>query len=116
MDKIKQLTGKNQNEYEPIAKEIINNADIELFKELVSKDDFLFDFVKTNVAKRLENACTKENYKNLLKFLNVYSPYYEDFITSTLAQFGDSEVTDIMLEKLQNGTINEKTYASGFFA
>jgi hypothetical protein len=46
MDKIKQLTGKNQNEYEPVAKQIIDNADTELFEELVSKDDFLFDFVK----------------------------------------------------------------------
>lgn len=116
MDKIKQLTGKNQNEYEPIAKEIIDNTDLELFKELVSKDDFLFDFVKANVAKRLENACNKNNYKNLIKFLDIYSPYYEDFITSTLAQYGDAEVADIMLSKLQSGTTNEKTYASGYFA
>ena len=116
MDKIKQLTGKNQNEYEPIAKHIIDKADVDLFKELVSKDDFLFDFVKANVAKRLESACNKDNYKNLLKFLNVYSPYYEDFITSTLAQFGDNEIVNIMLDKLTSGTVNEKTYASGFFA
>ena len=74
MDKIKQLTSKNQNEYEPIAKEIIDGADTKLFEELVSKDDFLFDFVKSNVAQRLEKACNKSNYKNLLKFLNIYSP------------------------------------------
>ena len=116
MDKIKQLTGKNQNEYEPVAQEIINNADTELFSELVSKDDFLFDFVKTNVASRLERACNKNNYKNLLKFLNIYSPYYEDFITSTLAQYGDNEISNIMLDKFKSGTISEKTYAAGFFA
>ena len=75
MDKIKQLTGKNQKEYEAVAFEIVNNADIELFEELVSKDDFLFDFVKSNVAQRLERACNKSNYKNLLKFLDIYSPY-----------------------------------------
>ena len=116
MDKIKQLTGKNQAEYEAIAKEIIDNADVELFKELVSKDDFLFDFVKSNVAKRLENACNKSNYKNLLKFLGIYSPYYEDFISSTLAQFGDDEINDIMLEKFTNGTVSEKTYSAGYFS
>lgn len=115
MDKIKLLTGKNPQDYEPIAQEIINKPDIELFKELVSKDDFLFDFIKTNVAQRLEKACTKENYRNLFKFLDVYSPYYEDFITSTLAQFADEEDSNMMLEKLRNGTTNEKIYASGFF-
>ena len=116
MDKIKQLTGKNQNEYEPVAKQIIDNADTELFEELVSKDDFLFDFVKSNVARRLENACNPGNYKNLLKFLNIYSPYYEDFIASTLAQFGDDEITNVMLEKFKSGTVSEKTYAAGFFS
>ncbi|MBO6273340.1 hypothetical protein J6O48_11250 [bacterium] len=116
MDKIKQLTGKNQKEYEAVAFEIVNNADIELFEELVSKDDFLFDFVKSNVAQRLERACNKSNYKNLLKFLDIYSPYYEDFITSTLAQYGDNEITEIMLEKLKNGTLSEKIYSAGFFS
>lgn len=116
MDKIKLLTGKNPQDYEPIAYEIINNSDVELFKELVSRDEFLFDFVKSNVAQRLERACNKTNYKNLLNFLDVYSPYYEDFITSTLAQFADNEVTETVLDKLKNGSENEKIYAAGFFA
>lgn len=116
MDKIKLLTGKNPHDYEPIAFEIINDSNVELFEELVSKDDFLFDFVKSNVAQRLEKACNKSNYKNLLNFMDVYSPYYEDFITSTLAQFADAEVTDIILEKLKTGTVNEKIYSAGFFA
>lgn len=116
MDKIKQLTGKNAKEYEPVAAQIINNADVELFKELVSKDDYLFDFVKANVAQRLENACNKENYKNLLKFLDIYSPYYEDFITSTLSLYGDEEVRDIMLDKFKNGSDDAKIYAAGFFS
>lgn len=116
MDKIKQLISKNQNEYEAVAQEMINNADVGLFEELVSKDDFLFDFVKSNVAQRLERACNKDNYKNLLKFLNIYSPYYEDFISSTLALFGDDGITNVMLEKFKSGTVSEKTYAAGFFS
>ncbi|MCM1265152.1 MAG: hypothetical protein NC200_03045 [Candidatus Gastranaerophilales bacterium] len=116
MDKIKQLTGKNPKEYEPIASQIINNADVELFEELVSKDDFLFDFVKSNVAQRLEKACNKDNYKNLLEFLDIYSPYYEDFITSTLSLYGDDEVTDIMLERFKSGSDDAKIYSAGFFA
>jgi len=114
--KIKQLTGKNQGEYEAVAREIIDTANVELFKELVSKDDFLFDFIKSNVAQRLERACNKNNYKNLLKFLNIYSPFYEDFISSTLAQFGDDEVTNTMLNKLISGSDSEKIYSAGYFS
>lgn len=116
MDKIKLLTGKNPQDYEPIAFDIINNSNVELFEELVSKDDYLFDFVKANVAQRLEKVCTKQNYKNLLNFLDVYSPYYEDFITSTLAQFADEDVVNVILEKLASGSVNEKIYSAGFFA
>jgi len=116
MDKIKLLTGKNPKEYEVVAAEIINNGDVDLFKELVSRDDFLFDFVKANVASRLENACNKENYKNLLKFLDTYSPYYEDFISSTLALYADDSVVDAMLDKLKSGSADAKIYAAGFFS
>lgn len=116
MDKIKQLTGKNQNEYETVAKHIIDNADVDLFKELISKDDFLFDFVKSNVAQRLEKACNKTNYRNLLKFLDIYSPHYEDFISSSLAQYGDNEIDDIMLDKFENGSLSEKIYSAGYFS
>ena len=49
-DKLKKLTGKNPKDFEPVAYSLINNNDTELFSELVSKDDFLFDFVKQNVA------------------------------------------------------------------
>ena len=40
MDLIKKLTGKNPSEYEPIAKSLVDNSDVELFKKLVSQDDF----------------------------------------------------------------------------
>ena len=85
-DLIKKLTGKNQSDYEPVARQLINIPDINLFEELVKQDDFLFDFVKQNVAKRLQNACNASNYRNLLALMKIYSPFYEDFIVSTLAK------------------------------
>ena len=69
MDLIKKLTGKNPSEYEAVAKSLVNNSDINLFSKLVKQDDFLFDFIKENVAKRIQNACNKDNYLNLLNFL-----------------------------------------------
>ena len=72
MDLIKQLTGKNKQDYEHAAAHIINNADVKSFEELVSKEDFLFDFIKQNAAKRLQQACNENNYKNCSLVKNLY--------------------------------------------
>ena len=68
MDLIKKLTGKTPSEYEIVAKSLVDNSDVELFAKLVKQDDFLFDFIKDNVAKRIQKACNKENYLHLLDF------------------------------------------------
>ena len=115
-DTIKKLTSKNKSDYEQVASHLINNSDINLFKELVKQDDFLFDFVKENVAQRLTNACNSSNYRNLLSFLKVYSPYYDEFITSTLAKFANEDLTDEILEIFENGTDEEKTYCAKYFS
>lgn len=115
-DKLKKLTGKNPQDFEPVAYGLINNSDEELFAELVSKEDFLFDFVKQNVVNRLEKVCNESNYLNLLNFLKYYSPSYEEFIVSTLVRFADEVLTDILLEKFENGTTEEKTYCAKFFS
>lgn len=115
-DNLKKLTGKNPADYEPIAYNLINIPDDELFKELVDKDDFLFDFIKENVSKRLEKVCNQSNYKNLLEFLKFYSPSYEEFIVSTLAKYATEDLTDTMLEIFVNGNDDEKTYCAKYFS
>ena len=113
---LKKLTGKNPKDFEPIAYALINNPDVELFKVLVASDDFLFDFVKQNVANRLNRVCNESNYTNLLALLKYYSPFYEDFIVSNLVKFADEDLTDKMLNLFENGTDEEKTYCAKFFA
>ena len=80
MDLIKKLTGKNPSEYESVAKSLVDNSDVELFKKLVKQDDFLFDFIKDNVAKRIQAACDKDNYLHLLDFIEYYSASYDTMI------------------------------------
>lgn len=116
MDLIKQLTGKNKQDYEHAAAHIIDNADIKSFEELVSKEDFLFDFIKQNAAKRLQQACNQNNYKNLLKFLDFYSPSYDTFITETLAKYGDENIKKQMENLLNKGNENQQTYAAKYFS
>lgn len=115
-DNLKKLTGKNKNDYEAVAKHLVDDCDVELFKELVDNDDFLFDFVKNNVAQRIENAVNQNNYQNLTEFLKYYSQSYEDAIVGSLVKYADEDLTDLMLDKFENGCDNEKTYAAKYFA
>lgn len=115
-DNLKKLTGKNKNDYEAVAKHLVDDCDVELFKELVDNDDFLFDFVKNNVAQRLENAVNQNNYQNLIEFLKYYSQSYEDAIVGPLVKYADEDLTDLMLDKFENGCDNEKAYAAKYFA
>lgn len=115
-ENLKKLTGKNKNDYEAVAKHLVDDCDVELFKELVDNDDSLFDFVKNNVAQRLENAINQNNYQNLVEFLKYYSQFYEDVIIDSLVKYADEDLTDLMLDKFENGCDNEKTYAAKYFA
>lgn len=114
-DYIKKLTGKNKADYEEAAFHLINTPDVEMFDELLKKDDFLFDFIKENVSERIKNAINETNYKNLLCLLKRYSPSYEDALITSLVKFADEDLTDTMLELLENGTNDEKTYCAKFF-
>ncbi len=113
---LKKLTGKNKNDYEAAAHHLVNDCDTELFKELVENDNFLFDFVKNNVADRIAGQINETNYLNLIQFLKYYSPYYEDVIVASLVRYADEDLTDIMLDKFENGSDNEKTFAAKYFA
>lgn len=113
---VKKLTGKNPTDFESAAAHIINNSDVKTFEALVGQSDFIFPFIKQNVLKRLLNAVNNSNYKNLMSFLTVYSPDYEEFVISPLVQHADEEMTDEMLDLLENGTDAQKAYAAKYFS
>lgn len=114
-ENLKKLTGKNRNDYESVARHLVDGSDVGLFKELTENDDFLFDFIKQNVAQRLDNAIDETNYRNLLEFLKYYSPYYDDVIVSNLVRYADEDLTDTMLNLFENGTNTEKAYCAKYF-
>ena len=116
MDLIKKLTGKNPADYEAVAQALVDNSDKELFCKLVKQDDFLFDFIKTNVAKRIQNACNKDNYMNLLNFFRYYSPSYDSMIALVLYSYGGDKLFEKIRYIYLNGTNSEKAYAVKFFS
>lgn len=113
---VKKLTGKNPKDFEFAAAHIINDCDLEAFSALVEQSDFLFDFIKKNVEQRLLNVINSSNYKNLLLFLKIYSHDYEDLIVSSLVKFADEDLTDTMLDLLENGSDEEKAYCAKYFS
>ena len=116
MDLIKKLTGKNPDEYEGVAKSLVDNSDVNLFAKLVKQDDFLFDFVKNNVANRIKKAVNQDNYLNLLNFLDNYSPSYDSVIAKCLYNFGGIEILPVMKEIFVNGNVEKKAYALKYFS
>ena len=116
MDLFKALTGKNPAEYEQAAKILIDTPDVELFKKLVKQDEFLFDFVKNNVAKRIKFACNKNNYLNLFKFFDFYSPSYDEIIASVLYEFGGEDLLPKIKDYFKNGNNANKSYALKFLS
>ena len=112
---INELIGKDEAKAKVIAEKLVNTADIELFKGLVYKTDFLFDFVKNNVAKRIENAVTKSNFKNIIKMFEVYSPDYDDLFAGILAKHASQDLTDEIFEMLQKGSNEQKAYCAKYF-
>ena len=113
---IKELTAKDEQKAFAAASSLINGANVEAFQLLAEKSEFLFDFVKANVAKRLQKAINTQNYKNIFTFLKIYVPDYEDALIGSLAKFADEDLTDKMLELLENGNESEKTYSAKYFS
>ena len=112
----KNLTGKDELKAQQAAEFLVNSARIDLFKKLIDKSDYLFDFVKNNVAKRIEKVINKENYTNLIKFFEIYSTDYDDLFASILAKHANQDLTDDIFEILENGTTAQKTYAAKYFS
>ena len=113
---INDLVGKDEAKAKVIAEKLVAAADLELFKGLVYKTDFLFDFVKNNVAKRIENAVNKNNFKNIIKLFEVYSPDYDDLFAGILAKHASQDLTDEIFEMLQKGTNEQKAYCAKYFS
>ena len=114
MDLFKAITGKNPAEFEQAAKILVDTPDVELFKKLVNQDDFLFDFVKNNVSKRIQHACSKDNFLNLFQFFDFYSASYDEMFAEVMHHFGGENVYPRMKQLYLDGNDSQKAYAAKY--
>lgn len=109
------LISKDNSAAKGAAIKLLAEKDVESFKILNSKSEFLFDFIKEKILKNLIGAVNSKNSLNLFEFLKVYSPDFKGFILHPLVQFKTPEIEDKMLNFLCSGSDEEKTYATEFF-
>lgn len=109
------LISKDNSAAKEAAIKLLAEKDVESFKILNSKSEFLFDFIKEKILKNLIGAVNSKNCLNLFEFLKVYSPDFKGFILHPLVQFKTPEIEDKMLNFLRSGSDEEKTYATEFF-
>ena len=113
---VNELTAKNENQAQKAAGLIVDEANTDAFSILVGKSEYLFDFVKANVNRRLKNAVNRGNYRGLIHFMSSYCSDFEDFVAGSLAKFADEDLTDEILELLESGSYAQKTYAAKYFS
>ena len=112
---VNDLTQKDEAKALKAAQDMINGEKQEAFDLLCKKSEYLFDFVKNNIRKRLKKAINKDNYKKIQTFFNNYNEEYADLFIDSIAQFANEELSDDMYEILENGTIDQKKYAAKYF-
>ncbi len=114
-NEVKKITSKDDKTAVEVITKMINDADVEMFEELVAQSEYLFPFVKENVCKRFEKSIKGSNYLNLFKFFNCYSSDYDKIFVTALKIFGQDKVKPKMLDLIKNGSPAQKTYAARYY-
>ncbi len=113
--KANDLISKNPEVSRAAARAIVENSDIETFKKLTEKSEFLFDFIKEKIVKNLCAAVNAGNLQNVFKFTKIYSFDFENFIVNSWVKFANEDLTDEILEFFEKGDDGQKAYAAAYF-
>lgn len=95
---------------------LINDNILDAWEELTDKSEFIFDFIKEKINKNLISSVNAGNFDHVLNFMQIYHPDFEDFILKTLLKFANEDLSDKLLDKLENGTNGEKCWATLYFS
>ena len=111
----KNLISKDNELSKKAAFEILNTCDTESFKTICDNSEQMFDFVIDKVVKNLTHATNEGNIKSTFEFAKTYNPTIGQFINNVWLKFANEDLTDEILEILENGTNEQKIYAAKYF-
>jgi len=112
---IKNITSKDLKLSQNTILNMLKTANIEEFSELCEKSDFIFPFLKERIINDFIKLVNKEDLKTIFEFAKIYCCDFEDLIVKSWVKFADEDLTDEILEILEHGTLEQKTYGVLYF-
>ena len=113
---IKNITSKDNQLSLKTTETLIKSENLDLFRELCEKADFIFPFLKEKIIKNFVKLVNKEDLKNVFNFTKIYCEDFEDLIVNSWTKFANEDLTDEILELFETGTDEQKTYCAKYFS
>lgn len=110
-----ELLGKNKEKSREAAKKIINTPDIEAWECLLENSDYIFSYIKDKAGKTLAYEINKDNLDKVIELFKLHEGDWDEYIAEGLSRISDEKLNEKMCEILQNGFVEEKTYAARYF-
>ena len=97
---VNNLLSKDTKLQKDAAQKIISNIDIEAFRTLEEKSEFIFNSIKKRIVSDLILSTTNENLYNLFEFTEIFSDDFKDFILTPLVNFHSEDIKNKFLSYL----------------
>lgn len=112
---IKNITSKDLALSHNTIINMIKESDIEAFKLLCEKSDFIFSFLKERINSDFVKLIEEKDLKTIFKFSEIYCADFEDMIVNSWVKFACEDLTDEILELFEKGTEEQKAYCAKYF-
>ncbi len=112
---VNNLLSKDTKLQKDAAQKIISNIDIEAFRTLEEKSEFIFNSIKKRIVSDLILSTTNENLYNLFEFTEIFSDDFKDFILTPLVNFHSEDIKNKFLSYLNEKSDHKKTYSILYF-
>jgi len=113
---IKNITSKDIKLSLSTIENMIKAKDIEAFKLLCEKSDFIFPFLKERISTDFIKLIKKEDLNAVFEFSKIYCADFEDMIVNSWIKFASQDLTDEILDLFENGTVEQKAYCAKYFS
>lgn len=113
---VKNVISKDKNVFSNAILKLVKANDINDFQKMDEMSNFIFPFVKEKIINSFVKLVNEENLKNIFVLMNYYSYDFEDMIVNSLLKLANEDLTDILLEKFENGTKEQKAYCAKYFS
>ena len=112
---IKNITSKDIKLSLNTIENMIKTQDIESFRLLCEKSDFIFPFLKERISNDFVKLIKEENLSTILEFSKIYCSDFEDLIVNSWTKFASQDLTDEILNLFEEGTSEQKAYCAKYF-